>query len=767
MKKKFIAILMAMLMAVTLLPAISATADDLPLSVYVYGNLLEFDQNPIIVNGRTLVPMRGIFEALGMQVSWDDVARKVTANDSEKVIELTVGSNEAIVNGEGIALDVPAEIINGRTMVPLRFVGESTGNYVWWNDTMNKVRPRVVISPAHSDELKEALENFDKSCYSEKLLTWLANLYDPETGCFYFKTSAKDTLGFLPDAESTAKQLGTAAKMLGCSTDDILNEFTPEMRDKMLKYIQSSQSAEDGYWYEAPWGKYVKENKRLYETSAAKQLIALLGGKPLYPTNEERLAEGKTQKTVYNSSDSGINIVKLSTANMQKTAASADSRYSSKDAFKAWFDSLTWDTSLYGAGSLMLSNMGEIISAGYFDYAVELLTERIDPETGMLGYLNPETKTFDTHEICQDAMSGTYKIMGYWGQSYYPSMKGMDLNYPYVEKLIDSVIDVVMSDDVEYTNACHVSNAISLLSLYASKNVDSSAYNKLRKKLPDILNMTAMKAQRHMTPDGSYTYEPGAGAGGNQGSVHAYCLADGETSGASMMLALRENVYNVIGMPLPPLFDGKYTAKDFADMVKAIEPTKKIDFKTDASYTFNDMQPGPLPQNNGFRSTGDITIAEDPEYIGENAIRINAPGGDRPVLIIDAGTKSGKGFVCEFDIKISSPVITAYLLTFEFGSAFNSTSIFLNKSAGKYAFSSKAFDDWSDYKRVKIEYDVANGEGENKYYIDGELIYTGPHYSNGYSDMPAMENVPALQIRASSTEPFEAYIDNFEFHEKK
>ncbi|MBQ4528201.1 MAG: copper amine oxidase N-terminal domain-containing protein [Clostridia bacterium] len=746
MKTKILTLLVAMLLVFQIVPAASAESADTSLAVYVYGNKLEFDQNPVIENGRTLVPMRGIFEALGMAVQWDENTRKVTATNDETTIELVVGENLAKVNGEEVVLDVPAKIMSDRTMVPLRFVGESTGNHVWWNDTMNKVRPRIVISPAHSDELTEALENFDKTLYSESLLNWLANLYDPEIGGFYFKTSAKETEGFLPDKESTAKQLGTAAKMLGCTTQDIINEMTPEMREKMLKFAQTYQSDEDGYWYEEPWGPYISESKKLYQTSSATQLITFLGGKPLYPTAQERLAQSKAGTET------------------MSTSASGDNRYASKADFKAWFDSLTWDTSLYGAGSLMLSNMGDIISAGYYDYAVELISSKIDPETGMLGKPDKETGKFTNHEVSQDAMSGTYKILGYWGQSYYPSMKGLDLDYPYTEALIDSVIEIVMSDDVEYTNACHVSNAISLISLYTSQTTDSAAYNKLRKKLPELINMTTMKAQRHMTSDGSYTYSPGIGAGGNQGSVHAYCLADGETSGASMMLALRENVYNAVGMEMPPLFDGKYTAKDFVEMLKKVEPTQKINFATDISYNFNDFELGALPQGEGFRSTGDISVVEDPEYIGEYSIKISSPGGERPVLLIDAGTRSGKGFVCEFDLRVTSPKV---YLQFEFGSYFNSTALHVSDTAGKYRIVNQTYPSLAEYKRIKIEYNVADGVGENKFYVDGQLINTTTHNTNGYPNMPALENIPALQIRPGTDDAFTAYIDNFEFHEIK
>ena len=86
-----------------------------------------------IVQGRFLVPMRGIFEALGAEVSWDGDTRTVTGAKGDISVKLTIDSIEALVNNEVIELDVPATIIEGRTYVPTRFVSESLGADVSWD----------------------------------------------------------------------------------------------------------------------------------------------------------------------------------------------------------------------------------------------------------------------------------------------------------------------------------------------------------------------------------------------------------------------------------------------------------------------------------------------------------------------------------------------------------------------------------------------------------------------------------------------------------
>ena len=95
--------------------------------------LLWFDQPPVIVNDRTLVPLRVIFEALGATVDWEAETRTVTARRGNDAISLVIDTNVIVKNGEAIEIDVPAQIIGDRTMVPIRAVSETLGASVNWN----------------------------------------------------------------------------------------------------------------------------------------------------------------------------------------------------------------------------------------------------------------------------------------------------------------------------------------------------------------------------------------------------------------------------------------------------------------------------------------------------------------------------------------------------------------------------------------------------------------------------------------------------------
>ena len=102
------------------------------IKVIVNGTELSFDQPPIIENGRTLVPLRAIFEALGATVDWNPSTQTVTAVKDDITVTLKIGSDVLVRNGENIKLDVPAKIAGGRTLVPARAVAESFGAEVEW-----------------------------------------------------------------------------------------------------------------------------------------------------------------------------------------------------------------------------------------------------------------------------------------------------------------------------------------------------------------------------------------------------------------------------------------------------------------------------------------------------------------------------------------------------------------------------------------------------------------------------------------------------------
>lgn len=121
---------MAFVMAAGVLPH---PAEAQAVRVVADGQVVAFDQPPVVVAGRVLIPLRGVFERLGAQVEWQPDPGRVVARHGATVVVLQPGVRRALVDGRTVLLDVPPMVLAGRTLVPLRFVGEALGASVNWD----------------------------------------------------------------------------------------------------------------------------------------------------------------------------------------------------------------------------------------------------------------------------------------------------------------------------------------------------------------------------------------------------------------------------------------------------------------------------------------------------------------------------------------------------------------------------------------------------------------------------------------------------------
>jgi len=158
-----IAFLLLMIMAFYI-TAVFAGSDEV--KIQVDGVDVAGDSPPVIIDGRTLVPARFVFEAMGGTVIWNGATGEVTVSVAETEVKLKVGSTKAYINGAETSLDVPARIINDRTMIPVRFVSEAAGCKVSWDE---KSRVVGITSPV-SDEDLTAIESIELSHEGDKVV---------------------------------------------------------------------------------------------------------------------------------------------------------------------------------------------------------------------------------------------------------------------------------------------------------------------------------------------------------------------------------------------------------------------------------------------------------------------------------------------------------------------------------------------------------------------------------------------------------------------
>jgi hypothetical protein len=140
--------LAAAAIAASLLGSFSvAPAGAQSVAVVVNGAGVTFDQPPVERAGRVFVPLRGVFERLGASVVYAN--GDINAQGSGRSVHLHIGSTQAVVNGQTLTMDVAPFVIGARTLVPLRFVAQSLGAAVNWNQSNNTAYIQGNGSPAN------------------------------------------------------------------------------------------------------------------------------------------------------------------------------------------------------------------------------------------------------------------------------------------------------------------------------------------------------------------------------------------------------------------------------------------------------------------------------------------------------------------------------------------------------------------------------------------------------------------------------------------
>jgi len=137
--KKVLSFALALIMMLGIVPAVLVYADN-AINVTIDGVVVVFsDQHPVNIDGRILVPVRGVFEAMGFEVEWDEDTNTAIITNANYEMRITINNNVFTTNGINHTLDVPAQIIGGRTMVPIRLPLESVGYALNWDGVTNTV----------------------------------------------------------------------------------------------------------------------------------------------------------------------------------------------------------------------------------------------------------------------------------------------------------------------------------------------------------------------------------------------------------------------------------------------------------------------------------------------------------------------------------------------------------------------------------------------------------------------------------------------------
>jgi len=160
--KKVLILMLMMSFVCSLYAGVGQAAAVVP-KLYLNGKVVQSEAEPLLVNSKTMVPIRVVSEQLGYLVNWDNQAKTAAITNGSTSMELTVGNAKAVVNDAETDLDAPAMIESSVTYVPLRFVGESLGLNVYWDKPTKSVHmygkpepPAVPEVPAEPDQGTDA-----------------------------------------------------------------------------------------------------------------------------------------------------------------------------------------------------------------------------------------------------------------------------------------------------------------------------------------------------------------------------------------------------------------------------------------------------------------------------------------------------------------------------------------------------------------------------------------------------------------------------------
>ena len=421
---------------------------------------------------------------------------------------------------------------------------------------------------AETDALLEALDAI-YSIYTPDMVTWIANLYDPDIGGFYYSNSGRDTDGFLPDIESTYQAIGFLANS-GVISRSELPEWLVE---DMVSFTKSLQNPYDGYFYHPQWAESgVNDARRGRDLNWAERLLSDFGEEPLYPTATDRL-----NGEVYDPEDDGfatpvsLPLGGRGSANAallasRVVATAAPSHLKSEAAFRAYLESFDWSPgNSYDYGNHIAAQASQIKAAKLLNVALDFFDSIINPTTGMWS---------DT--LNNEAVNGYLKI----GSLYVNSGRPI----PYALTAAKGILENNMrmyagelkgrSRDYYASTPCHLYNPWAAITNIINTMNDCGKEGNavvteiialVKAEAPEQIRQTMSLALEFRKTDGSFSWQYNMNSSGSQGAAVAVSgINEGDVNSTSLSSS------SVLSYIFQSMGASKYTFKMFGDAEKLL-----------------------------------------------------------------------------------------------------------------------------------------------------------------------------------------------------
>ena len=662
------------------------------------------------------------------------------------------------------------------------------------------------VSEALGEDITKALRDLYIN-YTDDVIDWFANLYDPAIGGYYYSNSGRDTEGFLPDAESTVQALNFIdASGLSADAGGAYENVLPDwMKNQLISFVKGLQSPENGYFYHPQWGQDYTDSmisRRGRDLNWCCGILSRLGSAPTYDTpsgvkGDGILADGThVSKTPlptrlgFNVKGEVSRVLAVSDAVPVAEVAYYLKDKASLEKYLEGFGDFRKNSYKYGDELATIAPEFKardkaLIASGQAPFAVETvinyLNERQNPVTGLWTYDNEPT---------YEGTNGLLKI-----SSAYNSM-GAEINYP--AEAARSSIASILTDETPET-ICYAYNAwFCVTNIITNLNKYSTGADANEKRTEIIeatraiavegIYATAEKLALFRKDDGSFSYLIGSSTseshgmpvsipGTNEGDVNATEIAIGGTSG---------HIFNALGatwLKVPI-----YTKADrlrYFDLIENLGPVIKHDDNNETTiYDFEEEAIGHAPSDTKptLNSSGSIYVHKD--YAGTNGnstrylvLESMGDGGDALTINCDSVRSNAPCYVFESDFYVDPKCSGGNVIQITLGNKAymlvmkveGDVMTLMDVSAGT---NPRLTNDLCrlpirEWFNLKVEYYPNNQEKvRTKVYLDGELVSVTDNYYdstkaklNGREGKPSKSYITA-EIYVMSYSEATLYVDN-------
>ena len=397
------------------------------------------------------------------------------------------------------------------------------------------------IGEKHGEEIVTAIKEL-YVLFGASIVDWIASLYDPEHGAWYYSRSAQETEGYLPNAESTLGGV-TFMSNYGATDGRPPEECIPEwLKKRVSDYIYDLQDPE-GYFYHPQWGKGISHLKASRDLGTCKWLLRMMGGpEPKYTVPGAPKKEGASYD---------IN--------------NAPERFRTLENYKDYlYNQLNFETRGYNSGSEMSSQMGEVQAYGdilgvdLVGMTLDYITSKQREDTGLW---HPEKGYY-----ASNGMQKITKMFNWYGRKI-----------PYAMAGLESVMEIIMSDDpvgasVDVYNPWHAIGSL-MLNLKKYHDLTEAEYEEIKERVyawaPDAIRKSTEKMSIFKKPDGGMSYLVKTSRSTDQGAKAAVPgSVEGDVNGCLCAMGIIPSIY--AGLDLEDAQVPLYSSDDFERYIAAL-----------------------------------------------------------------------------------------------------------------------------------------------------------------------------------------------------